>query len=137
MSAARGELWRWLLTVGLVIAAAAVTGSTEVYFFLYLGLMVVGMAYLLARPGLTSLEAGASLDRTHATVGDTASLAKTLEAIMTGSSPDDAAALRKALQEQDKEPAAKQASSDALPARLPLDGGGDRDRRTEEVLWRS
>ena len=32
-----------------------------------------------------------------ATVGDTASLAKTLEAIMTGSSPDDALALRKAL----------------------------------------
>jgi predicted lipid-binding transport protein (Tim44 family) len=33
----------------------------------------------------------------HAKVGDTASLAKTLEAIMTGSSPDDAQALRKAL----------------------------------------
>ncbi len=67
-----------LLTVGLVIAAAAVTGSTEVYFFLYLGLMVVGMAYLLARRGLTSLEAGSWLDRTHATVGDTLAVTYTL-----------------------------------------------------------
>ena len=47
----------------------------------------------------------------HATIGDTASLAKTLEAIMTGSSPDHAAALRRALMEHEKEPAARQASS--------------------------
>ncbi|MCB1941940.1 MAG: polyphosphate kinase 2 [Candidatus Accumulibacter sp.] len=47
----------------------------------------------------------------HATVGDTASLAKTLEAIMTGASPDDAAALRKALMEQEKRPEAKPSSS--------------------------
>jgi hypothetical protein len=43
----------------------------------------------------------------HATVGDTASLAKTLEAIMTGSSPDDALALRKALLGKEEPPAAK------------------------------
>jgi polyphosphate kinase 2 len=43
----------------------------------------------------------------HATVGDTTSLAKTLEAIMTGSSPDDALALRKALLGKEEPPAAK------------------------------
>jgi polyphosphate kinase 2 (PPK2 family) len=46
-----------------------------------------------------------------ASVGDTASLAKTLEAIMTGSSPDDAQALRKALLGKDEAPAAKPATS--------------------------
>ncbi|HPU80291.1 polyphosphate kinase 2 [Accumulibacter sp.] len=46
-----------------------------------------------------------------ATVGDTASLAKTLEAIMTGSSPDDAMALRKALLGKEETPAAKPATS--------------------------
>ena len=68
----------FLFTVGLVVVAAAMTGSTEVYFFLYLGLVVVGMAYLLARRGLTSLEAGSWLDRSHATVGDTLSVTYTL-----------------------------------------------------------
>lgn len=68
----------FLLTIGLVVTAAAMTGSTEVHFFLYLGLVVVGMAYLLARRGLTSLEAGSWLDRTHATVGDTLSVTYTL-----------------------------------------------------------
>lgn len=67
-----------LLTVGLVVVAAALTGSTEVYFFLYLGLVVVGMSYILARRGLTSLEAGSWLDRSHATVGDTLSVTYTL-----------------------------------------------------------
>ena len=67
-----------LLTVGLVVAAAAMTGSVEVYFFLYLGLVTVGMAYLLARRGLTGLEAGSWLDRTHATVGDTLAVTYTL-----------------------------------------------------------
>jgi len=47
----------------------------------------------------------------HATVGDTASLAKTLEAIMTGASPDDAAALRKALLTERNEPQATPPSS--------------------------
>jgi hypothetical protein len=47
----------------------------------------------------------------HATVGDTASLAKTLEAIMTGSSPDDALALRKALLGKEETPAAKPPTS--------------------------
>jgi uncharacterized protein (DUF58 family) len=68
----------FLATVGLVIAAAAMTGSTEVHFFLYLGLVVIGMAYLLARRGLTNLEAGSWLDRTHATVGDMLTVTYTL-----------------------------------------------------------
>ena len=68
----------FLLTLGLVITAAAVTGATEVYFFLYLGLVIIGLAYLLARRGLTSLEAGSWLDRQHATVGDTLTVTYTL-----------------------------------------------------------
>lgn len=47
----------------------------------------------------------------HVSVGDTASLAKTLEAIMTGASPDDAQALRKALLAKDEAPAAKPPTS--------------------------
>ena len=67
-----------VLTLGLVVMAAVLTGATEVYFFLYLGLVVIGLAYLLARRGLTSLEAGSWLDRQHATVGDTLSVTYTL-----------------------------------------------------------
>ena len=47
----------------------------------------------------------------HAPVGDTASLAKTLEAIMTGASPDDAEALRRALLGKEPPAAAKPATS--------------------------
>jgi polyphosphate kinase len=43
----------------------------------------------------------------HAAAGDTASIAKALEAIMAGSSPDDAAALRDALLSNDDSPAAR------------------------------
>jgi len=68
----------FLATVGLVAMAAVVTGATEVYFFLYLGLVVIGLAYLLARRGLTNLEAGSWLDRQHAIVGDTITVTYTL-----------------------------------------------------------
>ena len=47
----------------------------------------------------------------HATVGDSASLAKTLEAILTGASPDDAELLRKALLNKDDKPVLKPATS--------------------------
>lgn len=67
-----------LAAVGLVVAAAVLTGRTEVYFFLYLGLVVVGLAYVLARRGLTNLEAGSWLDRQHATAGDTLTVTYTL-----------------------------------------------------------
>ncbi len=68
----------FLATVGLVAMAALLTGLAEVYFFLYLGLVVLGLAYLLARRGLTSLEAGSWLDRQHATAGDTLTVTYTL-----------------------------------------------------------
>ena len=67
-----------LLTVGLVVMVALQTGRVEVYFFLYLGLISVGLAYLLARRGLSNLEAGSWLDRQHATVGDTLTVTYTL-----------------------------------------------------------
>ncbi len=47
----------------------------------------------------------------HATEGDTASLAKTLEAIMTGASPDDAEMLRKALLTKNDKPLLKPTTS--------------------------
>ena len=59
----------FLATTGLVIMAALLTGAVEVYFFLYLGVVTIGLAYLLARRGLSDLEAGSWLDRHHATVG--------------------------------------------------------------------
>ena len=64
--------------VGLVATAAVLTGATEIYFFLYLGLVVMGLAYLLARRGLTNLEAGSWIDHQHATVGDTLAVTYTL-----------------------------------------------------------
>lgn len=67
-----------LATIALVVLAALLTGALEVYFFLYLGLIVVGLAYLLARRGLTSLEAGSWLDRQHASVDDTLTVTYTL-----------------------------------------------------------
>jgi uncharacterized protein (DUF58 family) len=67
-----------IATVVLVAAVAVVTGALEVYFFLYLGLIVAGLAYLLARRGLTNLEAGSWLDRQHASVGDTLTVTYTL-----------------------------------------------------------
>lgn len=67
-----------LATILLVVLAAVLTGSLEIYFLLYLGLIVVGLAYLLARRGLTNLEAGSWLDRQHASVGDTLTVTYTL-----------------------------------------------------------
>lgn len=67
-----------LATLSLAVALAVLTGSPAVYFFLYLGILVIGLAYLLARRGLTSLEAGSWLDRQHASVGDTLTVTYTL-----------------------------------------------------------
>jgi len=68
----------FLATLGLVVMVALVTGAEEVYFFLYLGVATIGLAYLLARRGLSSLEAGSWLDRQQATVGDTLTVTYTL-----------------------------------------------------------
>jgi uncharacterized protein (DUF58 family) len=62
----------------IVIAAALLTGATYIYFLLYLVITVFGLAYLLARRGLVDLEAGAWLDRHHATVGEAVTVTYTL-----------------------------------------------------------
>ena len=68
-----------LLGAGLtVVLAALLTGEPYVYFFVYLGAVTLGTAYLLARRGLSDLEAGAWLDRHHATVGDVLTVTYTM-----------------------------------------------------------
>jgi uncharacterized protein (DUF58 family) len=67
-----------LAAIGLAIAVAVVSGAVYVYFLLYLVALTFGLAYLLARRGLTSLEAGSWLDRHHATVGDMLTVTYTL-----------------------------------------------------------
>jgi uncharacterized protein (DUF58 family) len=67
-----------LAPVAVVVLVAAVTGAQEIWFLLYLGLLVVALAYLLARRGLSDLEAGSWLDRAHATVGDTLTVTYTV-----------------------------------------------------------
>jgi uncharacterized protein (DUF58 family) len=57
--------------VALVIAVGAfTTGADFLFFLLYLGILVVGGAYVLTRLGLSDLEAGYVVDRVHAQVGD-------------------------------------------------------------------
>jgi len=53
-----------------LLVAAFATGVDFLFFLVYLSLLVVGGAYLLSRFGLSDLEAGYSLDRTHAHVGE-------------------------------------------------------------------
>lgn len=68
----------FLLAVGSVFIVAAKFGREEVFFLLYLALISVGLAYLLARRGLSNLEAGSWLDRPQATVGDILTVTYTL-----------------------------------------------------------
>lgn len=70
-----------LFTTGIVVCAALYSGWPVIYFFLYLGVTSVGLAYLLARRGLTNLEAGSWLDRQHATVGDALTITYTLRSL--------------------------------------------------------
>lgn len=58
------------LVAALVVVAAFATGADFLFFLLYLGLLVVGGAYVVTRQGLTGLEAGYTVDRVHAEVGD-------------------------------------------------------------------
>jgi uncharacterized protein (DUF58 family) len=59
-----------VLALVLVVAALS-TGEPYLFFLLYLAIVVVGGAYLLARFGLADLEAGYVLDRQQAEVGQT------------------------------------------------------------------
>lgn len=67
-----------LVVAAVVIGAALISGATWIYFLFYLVVAVVGLAYLLARRGLSHLEAGAWLDRRHATVGEALTITYTL-----------------------------------------------------------
>ncbi len=68
----------FLAVILAFVVMALLTGAVEIYFFLYLVLIVVGLAYLLARRGLVALEAGAWLDRQHATRGEMLTVTYTL-----------------------------------------------------------
>jgi uncharacterized protein (DUF58 family) len=64
------------LVVGAIVLGflALATEEPTVYFLVYLAILVVGGAYLVARRGLSGLEAGAWLDRQQAAVGDVLTL---------------------------------------------------------------
>jgi uncharacterized protein (DUF58 family) len=66
-----------VLALALVIAALS-TGAPFLFFLLYLGIVVVGGAYLLARFGLADLEAGYVLDHVQAEVGEALRVTYTL-----------------------------------------------------------
>ena len=55
----------------IVVIGAFTTGADFLFFLVYLGILVVGGAYVLTRFGLADLEAGYVVDRVHAQVGDT------------------------------------------------------------------
>ncbi|HEV8053954.1 MAG TPA: DUF58 domain-containing protein [Candidatus Limnocylindrales bacterium] len=59
------------LIATVLIVAAFSTGADFLFFLVYLGILVIGGAYLVTRFGLADLEAGYVLDRPHAQVGDT------------------------------------------------------------------
>jgi uncharacterized protein (DUF58 family) len=60
-----------LLGISAVLLVAAFsTGADFLFYLVYLGLLVLGGAYLVTRFGLTDLEAGYSLDRLHGQVGE-------------------------------------------------------------------
>jgi uncharacterized protein (DUF58 family) len=59
------------VVVALVLLIAAFsTGHDFVFFLVYLGILVIGGGYVLTRFGLSDLEAGYSVDRLHAQVGE-------------------------------------------------------------------
>ena len=64
-----------LVVVAVVLGLLALaTEEPTVYFLVYLTALVVGVAYFVARRGLSGLEAGAWLDRQQAAVGDVLTL---------------------------------------------------------------
>ena len=61
---------QFVLLAGLLFVAAFSTGAIFLFFLLYLGIVVIGGAYVVTRFGLSDLEAGHVLDRLRGEVGD-------------------------------------------------------------------
>jgi uncharacterized protein (DUF58 family) len=61
---------QFVLLAGLLFVAAFSTGAIFLFFLLYLGIVVIGGAYVLTRFGLSDLEAGHVFDRLRGEVGD-------------------------------------------------------------------
>jgi uncharacterized protein (DUF58 family) len=66
---------------GAIVAIALASGAVYLYFLLYLAIVTVGLAYLVARRGLTHLEAGSWPDRQQASVGDVLTVTFTLRSM--------------------------------------------------------
>lgn len=59
-----------IAVAAILVVAAFSTGADFLFFLLYLAILVVGGSYVLTRLGLSDLEAGFTLDRVQAQVGD-------------------------------------------------------------------
>jgi uncharacterized protein (DUF58 family) len=68
----------FLIIAIILLVGAFSTGADFVFFLVYLGILVIGGAYILTRFGLSDLEAGYSLDKLHAQVGDVLSATYTV-----------------------------------------------------------
>jgi uncharacterized protein (DUF58 family) len=60
-----------VIVSGALLIAAFSTGADFLFFLVYLGILVIGGAYVVTRFGLADLEAGYALDRVTAAVGET------------------------------------------------------------------
>jgi uncharacterized protein (DUF58 family) len=60
-----------IIVSGALLIAAFSTGAPFLFFLVYLGILVIGGAYVVTRFGLADLEAGYALDRVTAAVGET------------------------------------------------------------------
>ena len=60
-----------VLVFATLLVAAFSTGADFLFFLVYLGIVVVGGAYVVTRFGLSDLEAGYALDRVAGAVGET------------------------------------------------------------------
>ena len=68
----------FFIIAAILLVGAFSTGADFVFFLVYLGILVIGGAYILTRFGLSDLEAGYSLDKLHAQVGDVLSATYTV-----------------------------------------------------------
>jgi len=67
-----------LVVAFLLLLAALATGYAFLWFLVYLGILVLAAAWLVTRVGLSNLEAGFTLDRGQAHVGETLAATYTL-----------------------------------------------------------